>query len=96
MRSIIIWRRTVERSRAIGAVKHNLLTTVYFMLRDDEPYRDLLKRPYAHCPLTTPVCLPTVRPNQAGKLTLRATSLMPGIARELEILHARAALSQTG
>jgi hypothetical protein len=64
MRSIIIWRRTVERSRAIGAVKHNLLTTVYFMLRDEEPYRDLLKRPYAHCPLTTPVCLPTVRPNQ--------------------------------
>jgi transposase len=29
------------KKRAIGAVKHSLLTTVYFMLRDDKPYRDL-------------------------------------------------------
>lgn len=32
---------TRGKKRAIGAVKHSLLTTVYFMLRDDKPYRDL-------------------------------------------------------
>lgn len=29
------------KKRAIGAVKHSLLVTVYFMLRDDKPYKDL-------------------------------------------------------
>jgi transposase len=29
------------KKRAIGAVKHSLLITVYFMLRDDKPYQDL-------------------------------------------------------
>ena len=29
------------KKRAIGAVKHSMLTTVYFMLRDDKPYQDL-------------------------------------------------------
>ena len=29
------------KKRAIGAVKHSLLTTIYFMLRDNTPYRDL-------------------------------------------------------
>jgi transposase len=29
------------KKRAIGAVKHSLLVTVYFMLRDDKPYQDL-------------------------------------------------------
>jgi len=29
------------KKRAIGAVKHSLLVTVYFMLRDNKPYKDL-------------------------------------------------------
>jgi transposase len=29
------------KKRAIGAVKHSLLVTVYFMLRDHKPYKDL-------------------------------------------------------
>jgi transposase len=29
------------KKRAIGAVKHSLLVTVYFMLRDNKPYQDL-------------------------------------------------------
>ncbi|HKF98237.1 MAG TPA: IS110 family transposase [Steroidobacteraceae bacterium] len=29
------------KKRAIGAVKHSLLTTIYFMLRDGRPYQDL-------------------------------------------------------
>jgi transposase len=29
------------KKRAIGAVKHSLLVTVYFMLRDNRPYKDL-------------------------------------------------------
>jgi transposase len=29
------------KKRAIGAVKHSLLITVYFMLRDNKPYKDL-------------------------------------------------------
>ena len=29
------------KKRAIGAVKHSMLVTVYFMLRDDKPYKDL-------------------------------------------------------
>ena len=29
------------KKRAIGAVKHSLLITVYYMLRDNQPYRDL-------------------------------------------------------
>jgi transposase len=29
------------KKRAIGAVKHGLLVTVYFMLRDNKPYKDL-------------------------------------------------------
>ena len=29
------------QKRAIGAVKHSLLVTVYFMLRDNKPYKDL-------------------------------------------------------
>ena len=29
------------KKRAIGAVKHSLLVTVYFMLRDNTPYKDL-------------------------------------------------------
>jgi transposase len=29
------------KKRAIGAVKHSLLVTVYLMLRDDKPYKDL-------------------------------------------------------
>jgi transposase len=29
------------KRRAIGAVKHSLLTTIYYMLRDGEPYHDL-------------------------------------------------------
>ena len=29
------------KKRAIGAVKHSLLTAVYYMLRDNKPYRDL-------------------------------------------------------
>jgi transposase len=29
------------KKRAIGAVKHSLLLTVYFMLRDNKPYQDL-------------------------------------------------------
>ena len=29
------------KKRAIGAVKHSLLVTIYYMLRDDKPYQDL-------------------------------------------------------
>jgi transposase len=29
------------KKRAIGAVKHSLLVTIYFMLRDNKPYQDL-------------------------------------------------------
>jgi transposase len=29
------------KKRALGAVKHSLLVTVYFMLRDNKPYKDL-------------------------------------------------------
>ena len=29
------------KKRAIGAVKHSLLVTIYFMLRDNKPYKDL-------------------------------------------------------
>ena len=29
------------KNRAIGAVKHSILVTVYFMLRDNKPYQDL-------------------------------------------------------
>lgn len=29
------------KKRAIGAVKHSLLVAVYFMLRDNKPYKDL-------------------------------------------------------
>jgi len=29
------------KKRAIGAVKHSILVAVYYMLRDDKPYRDL-------------------------------------------------------
>jgi transposase len=29
------------KKRAIGAVKHSLLVIVYYMLRDDKPYKDL-------------------------------------------------------
>jgi transposase len=29
------------KKRAIGAIKHSLLITVYFMLRDNKPYKDL-------------------------------------------------------
>ena len=29
------------KKRAIGAVKHSILVTVYFMLRDNKPYKDL-------------------------------------------------------
>jgi hypothetical protein len=29
------------KKRATGAVKHSLLVTVYFMLRDNKPYKDL-------------------------------------------------------
>jgi hypothetical protein len=38
-----ISKRTGRRGkkRAIGAVKHSLLVTVYFMLRDNKPYKDL-------------------------------------------------------
>jgi transposase len=30
-----------RKKRAIGPVKHSLLVTVYFMLRDNRPYKDL-------------------------------------------------------
>jgi len=29
------------KKRALGAIKHSLLVTVYFMLRDNKPYKDL-------------------------------------------------------
>jgi hypothetical protein len=29
------------KKRAIGAVKHSILVTVYYMLRDNKPYKDL-------------------------------------------------------
>ena len=29
------------KKRALGAVKHSLLITVYYMLRDNKPYNDL-------------------------------------------------------
>src|SRR5687767_14224992 len=40
-RSIIVWPGGAEKNAPFGAVKHSLLVTVYFMLRDNKPYKDL-------------------------------------------------------